>query len=141
MSTYVHLTPDYLRDEIDRLTFAPAAPADSPTQVQEAVAGGLVTRLLLDPVSGPAATVGGGGGHQAFPALGAERDIGFEPTTFSFGTECQGVARRSKRPQAVGTIQDRNAAPVHGFAAFPKSRKGLSPGCPPAGKSRGDKIG
>ena len=39
MSTYVHLTPDYLRDEIDRLAFAPAAPAERETDVQEAVAG------------------------------------------------------------------------------------------------------
>ena len=86
MSTYVHLTPDYLRAEIDRLAFGPATPADVSAETREAVAGGVATRLLPDalPTATPdAETPGDPQGFRAFPG---ERDIGFEPTTFSLGS-------------------------------------------------------
>jgi hypothetical protein len=86
MSTYVHPTPNYLRDEIDRLAFAPPAPAEALAEVQQALTGPLVTRLLPETVGGSSGGATSAGDPQAFPALPAERDIGFEPTTFSLGS-------------------------------------------------------
>jgi hypothetical protein len=75
MATYVHLTPGYLRSEIDRLTFEEKAdPAPDATRLLPAPStpGSDATEGALDP--------------QEPALLGAERDIGFEPTTFSLGS-------------------------------------------------------
>jgi hypothetical protein len=78
MSTYVHLTPGFLRNEIDRLSFGSA--------ISDGAEEGLVTRLL--PAAPGHETEGGSDSPdpEEFPEIPAERDIGFEPTTFSLGS-------------------------------------------------------
>jgi hypothetical protein len=78
MSTYVHLSPGFLRDEINRLSFGPIIP--------EAEARVLVTRLLPGAPRHGLEGSGDGSDPHEFPEIPAERDIGFEPTTFSLGS-------------------------------------------------------
>jgi integrase len=84
MSTYVHLTPGYLRNEIDRLTFGPLGSESQGVSVEaDAV---LVPRLSP---GAPRHGFEGSDDHSdphEFPEIPAERDIGFEPTTFSLGS-------------------------------------------------------
>jgi len=90
--TYLHLEPGYLRREIDLLSFAPT---DSPpaasvpnTRTASPEAAPFAAILLLGPGGG-----GEGGSesphrfHLKFQILAMERDIGFEPTTFSLGKQ------------------------------------------------------
>jgi hypothetical protein len=85
MSTYVHLTPGFLRDEIERLSFGAFVGQDSPRLVVEPDAV-LVPRLSPHAVSSDEAGGGDSADPHEFPAIPSERDIGFEPTTFSLGS-------------------------------------------------------
>ena len=82
--TYLHLDPSYLRREIDRLSFGDQSGRND--GVPGAVAAPLVSIVCLGPVESR-----GGDDHEsqeplALGALTMERDIGFEPTTFSLGS-------------------------------------------------------
>ena len=86
--TYLHLDPSYLRKEIDRLTFgAPETIQDeAPVSTPAAAADPLVSIVCLAGGEG-----GSPGDHDPLETLAAgavtmERDIGFEPTTFSLGS-------------------------------------------------------
>ena len=82
--TYLHLDPNYLRAEIERLTFGVPAPAKACNET--AAADPLVSIVC------PAKGEGGSEGDRdsletlAPQTLTVERDIGFEPTTFSLGS-------------------------------------------------------
>jgi hypothetical protein len=87
--TYLHLDPRYLREQIDRLHFG-AHDGDTKEPSSEpavaALSGPLVSIVCLDParpVGGPSTEASD---PAAFQPLTAERDIGFEPTTFSLGS-------------------------------------------------------
>jgi hypothetical protein len=82
MSTYVHLTPGYLRDEIDRLTFEEKKPDPAPD----------TTRLLPAPSTPVSDSIDALVDLQEGPLFGVERDIGLEPTTFSLETRGEVVA-------------------------------------------------
>jgi excisionase family DNA binding protein len=49
-----------------------------------------------------------------FQILMAERDIGFEPTTFSLGRDARGVPSSGTPSQVVPTIHNLSTSPVHG---------------------------
>jgi integrase len=84
---YGHLAPGYLRAEVDRLTFGAAPPEAAPQEAKKtAAASPFVTRLLPGAVDGSGTGSAGSENAQGFTALGMERDIGFEPTTFSLGS-------------------------------------------------------
>jgi integrase len=84
---YGHLAPGYLRAEVDRLSFGLPPQVDAPEKArQTANAGSFVTPLLPTPgseVQGPSTD---GAVPQPLALLAVERDIGFEPTTFSLGS-------------------------------------------------------
>jgi integrase len=85
MSTYVHLTPGYLRDEIERLSFGDVVSKDSPRVVLEPDA--VLVPRLSPPASSHAEKGGSRSAHpHKTPGIPMERDIGFEPTTFSLGS-------------------------------------------------------
>ena len=91
MGTYGHLTPNYLRSEINRLPGAPPPPEQEPSSaVAVAASGGdlspLVTPLVQGPSDDLSAPPKAADELEGFPAFGLERDIGFEPTTFSLGS-------------------------------------------------------
>jgi integrase len=88
MGTYGHLTPDYLRSEINRLVFTEPTAADPTAVAAQAIANRspFVTPLLQGPSENhqdPSMPADEG---ESFPVLIRERDIGFEPTTFSLGS-------------------------------------------------------
>ena len=68
-----HLTPGYLRTEVDRLSFGPAV-ARFATPVLRAVRG--EKKLAENSSKNP----------EEFPACGLERETGFEPATLSLGS-------------------------------------------------------
>jgi hypothetical protein len=82
--TYLHHEPGYLRAEIERLSFGVPAPAKACNE--PAAADQLVSIVCLEKRAG-----GSEGDQDSLEALAPqtlaiERDIGFEPTTFSSGT-------------------------------------------------------
>jgi hypothetical protein len=82
--TYLHLDPSYLRREIDKLSFG--SPSEETDTTAAAPAAPLVSIVRLDPETGR-----GEGDLLALEsmvpgALTAERDKGFEPSTFSLGS-------------------------------------------------------
>ena len=93
---YAHLSPGYLRSAIDRLAINPNAPEDLPAAAtaiavapSAAPADAPEPRPLLHPCCRPANAPESAADRSRKPAslrrLRAERDIGFEPTTFSLG--------------------------------------------------------
>jgi integrase len=97
MGTYGHLAPDYLRTEIDRLSFGPP-PSRSDDRARAAATAGsapLVTSLVQGDSIRSEEPIGADAGAQALSALGAERDTGLEPATFSLGRRSLHVTRRN----------------------------------------------
>jgi integrase len=98
--TYCHLEPDYLQAGMDSLmrlgaseeTPVPPTAQPEPVRAAAAQAAGaekpapFATRLLPDPAGGAPGGLTDAADPQAFPPLAMERDIGFEPTTFSLGS-------------------------------------------------------
>jgi integrase len=114
---YGHLAPGYLRSEVDRLSFGVAPPEDTTQEARlVASAGPFVTRLLPGDENGGSTQLLGSENHQEFPALGMERDKGFEPSTFSLG-------RARARVQAFASIH--NSSEVLTFRIAAKSRNPL----------------
>ena len=75
---YAHLAPEYLRADVDRLSFGKA--------VADALPRNLVTRLLPE-AQDPKKKAGTQGAKpQGFRPLGLERETGFEPATLSLGS-------------------------------------------------------
>jgi hypothetical protein len=95
MSTYVHLTPGFLRDEINRLSFGSVV-SDGDREV-------FVTRLLPGAARQGSEGSGDTRDPHEFPAIPAERDIGFEPTTFSLGMRRRGIGWGSQRSLGVAS--------------------------------------
>jgi integrase len=95
---YAHLAPEYLRAEVDRLSFGaavletvpdggrPLSPSLVPASRGRRGAVGLVTRLL--PEAAPEKEKAGTPGDQAtgFRPSNLERETGFEPATLSLGS-------------------------------------------------------
>ena len=101
MSTYVHLTPDNLREETYRVAFGPVPPRSSQRSRRRSPAPSLPGCYRK-----PRAAHRRGsptGDLHTFPALGAERDIGFEPTTFSLGMRSRGIGWGSQRSLGVAS--------------------------------------
>ncbi len=75
---YAHLAPEYLRAEVDRLSFGKA--------VADALPRNFVTRLLPEGRSGKKKAGTPDAKPQEVPALRLERETGFEPATLSLGS-------------------------------------------------------
>jgi len=95
---YSHLDPDYLHGQMDALMRFEAAKPDPSREPAAAVASAafasdsaqpdpipFVTRLLPEAQEGDPGALTGLAGSLGNPLLTPERDIGFEPTTFSLG--------------------------------------------------------
>jgi hypothetical protein len=85
MGIYGHLTKDYLKAEINRLVFTEPSASPAVARAAENHAP-LVASLLQDPSGKPSAPSTPASEGEGFQVLGGERDIGFEPTTFSLGS-------------------------------------------------------
>jgi integrase len=114
---YAHLAPEYLRAEVDRLSFgaavletvppfdsAPAARAlrsgraedgRTVTRDGEPETRGLATRLLPDPAPGKTKAGTRRAKAQEFRPRNLERETGFEPATLSLGIS--GVGSRARQ--------------------------------------------
>jgi len=82
--TYLHLDPDYLRKEVDRLVFG--APADTGESTTVPAPGPLVSIVCPAQKGSPSEGDQVGAETLVGPALAMERDSGFEPPTFSLGS-------------------------------------------------------
>ncbi len=82
--TYLHLDPSYLRAEIERLSFGVPAPAKACNETEGA--DPLVS--IVCPAKGEGGSEGDRDSLETLAprTLTVERDIGFEPTTFSLGS-------------------------------------------------------
>ncbi len=96
MRRYAHMDPAYLRQEINKLSFAPAS-WQQPPEVQQARAGegsggsgfAPFAASLLQDAPRPANTKAGSPEFpQELPAFMSERRKGFEPSTPSLGSSC-----------------------------------------------------
>ncbi|ABS28397.1 site-specific integrase [Anaeromyxobacter sp. Fw109-5] len=95
---YAHLAPEYLRAEVDRLSFGAAVletvpPFDSAPAARalrsgrtDSEARGFATRLLPDPTAGKRKAGTPRAKAQEVPAWRLERETGFEPATLSLGS-------------------------------------------------------
>ena len=135
---YAHLAPEYLRAEVDRLSFGAAVletvpgargPFDSAPASQALPSGrtedegtgrtgedegpGFVTRLL--PAPAPKKTKAGTRGDQAsgFRPSKMERETGFEPATLSLGKRRGGTAAHRSKPQVAETTGSRDRSLPH----------------------------
>jgi hypothetical protein len=77
---YAHLAPEYLRAEVDRLSFGEAVLATVPGRPE------LVTRLLPEPETAKRKAGTPRAKAQEVPAWRLERETGFEPATLSLGS-------------------------------------------------------
>ncbi len=75
---YAHLAPEYLRAEVDRLSFGKA--------VADALPRNCVTRLLPESRSGKTKAGTQGAKPPKFRPSTLERETGFEPATLSLGS-------------------------------------------------------
>jgi excisionase family DNA binding protein len=114
MGTYGHLTPDYLKSEISRLVFTEPS-ADPTVATAQAVANGspLVTPVLQGPSESHRDSSTGSDEGEAFPVFTAQRDIGFEPTTFSLGSNNGALVAGGTTLQAGEKITNRPDAVLH----------------------------
>ncbi len=81
---YAHLAPEYLRAEVDRLSFGAAVLATVPRSLPGARE--FATRLLPEP-AGPKKKAGSPRGNPLeLPAFRVERETGFGPATLSLGS-------------------------------------------------------
>ena len=95
---YAHLAPEYLRAEVDRLSFGaavletvpdggrPLTPTLSPASRGRGGVAELATRLLPDAVPGKPKAGTQGAKPQGFRPSRLERETGFEPATLSLGS-------------------------------------------------------
>ncbi len=81
---YAHLAPEYLRAEVDRLSFGAAVLATVPRPL--AGARELATRLLPDPTARKEKAGTQGDQATGFRPSRMERETGFEPATLSLGS-------------------------------------------------------
>jgi len=75
---YAHLAPEYLRAEVDGLSFGKA--------VADALPASFVTRLLPEAANGKKRAGTRGAEAPGFRPLALERETGFEPATLSLGS-------------------------------------------------------
>jgi integrase len=81
---YAHLAPEYLRAEVDRLSFGPAVLETVPRDLPEPPR--FVTRLLPEPAPGTKKAGNPRTNPEGLPAFSLERETGFEPATLSLGS-------------------------------------------------------
>ena len=86
---YGHLAPDYLRAEVDRLTFGISAPPMEPTKAEEKVAnlGSFVPVLSPGSLEMPE-RCGPKEKREAASAASQARQAGLEPTTLGLEGRC-----------------------------------------------------
>jgi integrase len=86
---YAHMSPGYLRQEIDRLSFRlPSAEKGSEERKTAPVSEAFAALVLQTPPDAENAKAGTPEFPQGVPALASERRTGFEPATPSLGSSC-----------------------------------------------------
>lgn len=108
---YGHLAKDYLQEEIGLLAFRPNADPDPAAEGVRAAAGApsasLDAPVLRSDALPPIQAAGGRAEPQPLSALTAERDIGFEPTTFSLGKSRSDVGTHGSDSEPMRSIGPR----------------------------------
>ncbi len=101
---YGHLLPEYLRDEVNRLSFGSSSEKQPVADGPEA----LVTSLLQEDESGSEEGSGPTGEPEGIQPVAVARHAGFEPAAFGSGVRNAGSAGGCNGMQVVENPQDRN---------------------------------